>query len=92
MPYIVQEHRAIYDKTLAKLLDDLLLKGDLALGDVNYIITRIVDYVFTHSGTNYSVGKDVLGTLEAVKLEFYRRRLAPYEDKKRDENGDVFLD
>jgi hypothetical protein len=90
MPYIVQEHRAIYGETLAKLLDNLLLQGNLASGDVNYIITRIADYVFTHSGANYSAGKDVLGTLEAVKLEFYRRRMAPYEDKKAKQNGEVF--
>jgi hypothetical protein len=25
-----------------------------------------------------------------VKLEFYRRRMAPYEDKKAKQNGEVF--
>lgn len=33
---------------------------------------------------------DVLGTLECVKLEFYRRVVAPYEDKKCAENGDAY--
>jgi hypothetical protein len=31
----------------------------------------------------------VLGALEAAKLEFYRRQVAPYEDGKIRENGDV---
>ena len=32
----------------------------------------------------------VLGALETTKLELYRRHIAPYEDKKREENGDVY--
>jgi hypothetical protein len=31
----------------------------------------------------------VIGALEAAKLEFYRRQVAPYEDGKIAENGDV---
>lgn len=31
----------------------------------------------------------VLAALEATKLEFYRRLVAPYEDVKMAENGDV---
>jgi hypothetical protein len=31
----------------------------------------------------------VIGALEAAKLEFYRRHVAPYEDQKIEENGDV---
>ena len=31
----------------------------------------------------------VIGALEAAKLEFYRRQVAPYEDVKIRENGDV---
>jgi len=32
----------------------------------------------------------VIGALEACKLEFYRRAVVPYEDKKIKENGDVY--
>lgn len=31
-----------------------------------------------------------IGALEAAKLEFYRRVVAPYEDKKIFDNGDVY--
>lgn len=34
---------------------------------------------------------DVLGTLRAVELEFYRRYVGPYEDLKIKENGDLKL-
>lgn len=33
---------------------------------------------------------DVLGTIECVKLEFYRRVVAPYEDQKCEQNGDAY--
>jgi len=31
-----------------------------------------------------------MGVLECIKQEFYRRAVAPYEDKKKEENGDVY--
>ncbi len=37
----------------------------------------------------YADFNTVLGCLEATKLELYRRWIAPYEDKKLIENGDV---
>lgn len=33
----------------------------------------------------------VIGALEAAKLEYYRRHVAPYEDRKIAENGDVLI-
>jgi hypothetical protein len=41
------------------------------------------------NGENYQHFNDVLGALEGAKLELYRRRIAPYEDTKIVENGDV---
>lgn len=34
--------------------------------------------------------EDFFIALELAKTEFYRRVVVPYEDKKKDENGDVF--
>jgi hypothetical protein len=31
----------------------------------------------------------VIGALENCKMELYRRKIAPYEDIKIEENGDV---
>ena len=38
---------------------------------------------------SYADYATVLGCLEATKLELYRQHIAPYEDAKREENGDV---
>ncbi len=39
---------------------------------------------------NYDNYNTVIGVLESMKLEMYRRTVAPYEDLKVQENGDVF--
>lgn len=45
---------------------------------------------FVGTANNYKDYNEVIGVLECVKQELYRRLIAPYEDKKKDENGDVF--
>lgn len=39
------------------------------------------------SRLNYS---DIVGVLSCVEQEFYRRIASPYEDLKKEENGDVY--
>jgi len=39
---------------------------------------------------SYSDYNALVGVLECAKLEFYRRAVAAYEDKKIKENGDVY--
>ena len=39
----------------------------------------------------YEEYNSVVGVLESVKLEFYRRAVAAYEDNKIVENGDISL-
>ena len=58
-------------------------------GELNYFITsRIVLYLGEYP--NYEAYNKILGVLEAVKLELYRRVIAPYEDKKKEKHGDVY--
>lgn len=83
MPYIEQRQR--------EQLDDLIVDfciWDLSEGELNYLITRIIDRwcVIKH----YSTFNSAMGVLECVKQEFYRRIVASYEDKKCAENGDVY--
>lgn len=60
-------------------------------GELNYLITQTVDkYLQFKGGIRYANINEILGVLECVKLEFYRRIAAPYEDKKCDESGDVY--
>lgn len=58
-------------------------------GELNYILTCIVGQYYTEYG-DYQAINDIVGALEGCKLEFYRRVVAPYEDKKIEENGDVY--
>lgn len=80
MPYINQEIRKIFDQTIEKL-------APATDGELNYIITRLLLRTGPRSYQDYNA---LIGVLECVKLEFYRRAVAVYEDKKKEENGDVF--
>lgn len=94
MPYIQQGWRGVFDPLL-KPLAEYLSEHPISEGDLNYIITKILmmvlDGSFRIKPASYRDLNLILGVLEAVKQEFYRRVVAPYEDKKREENGDVYV-
>lgn len=59
-------------------------------GELNYLFTAaIVEYMDTH-GTSYLTLNAIIGALECAKLELYRRIVAPYEEQKIEQNGDVY--
>lgn len=92
MPYIKKVSRDKYDD----LIDEITLiateSGRVMDGDINYIITKILlDTIATYDGKSYYSIERAVGCLECVKLELYRRLAAPYEDMKKDEEGDVYL-
>lgn len=79
MPYISQEKRRQlkYERNAE------------TAGELNYIFTKtITNYI--DGSPSYQKFNDVIGALECCKLELYRRMIAPYEDNKAIENGDVF--
>lgn len=59
-------------------------------GELNYALTLTVLEYWNDSDQNYQSFNDIVGALEGCKLELYRRMIAPYEDKKIEENGDVY--
>ena len=83
MPYIIQKNRERLDPKIKELTD--LIDKDHRAGELNYIITNIL--LQTEGDGKYSDFNELMGVLESAKLEFYRRRIAPYEDKKIDKNG-----
>ena len=85
MPYIEQQQREKLDLPLRLLIRVL---RDAPDGAVNYVITRLVDAHY--KGKGYVGYNAALGVLEAVKQEYYRRIIAPYENVKRNENGEVY--
>ena len=60
------------------------------VGELTYALTcLIVEYVEV-KGVRFDTFADVLAALNATAHEFYRRKVAPYEDGKIVENGDVY--
>jgi hypothetical protein len=89
MPYVVEDLRNEVDREIKELLVKLSRVQDSKLdGVVNYTVTRIIDALY--GGGGYSVYNRAMGVLSCIKDEFYRRRVAPYEDEKIKENGDVY--
>ena len=59
-------------------------------GDLNFVFSEIIKTYLYNKTINYQAYNDVIGALEACKLELYRRMVAPYEDIKIQENGDIY--
>lgn len=92
MPYISQDDRVAFgenvdDYNVADYMADMEL-GKFA-GHLNYLNYRIVKAWIAKNGKKYFAFATITGTLICCILEIYRRLVAPYEDKKIKENGDV---
>jgi len=83
MPYIKLVDRVVYEIAVSSL------PLTMTAGELNYFITRII-LRFLGPEPHYENLNAAMGVLEAVKHEMYRRLAAPYEDKKREEHGDVY--
>jgi hypothetical protein len=87
LPYIKPESRVKYEKVLDELIGILKsLPVDEVDGELNYVVTKILKQIYP---VRYFQINKAMGVLECVKLEFYRRVAAPYEDKKIKKSGDV---
>ena len=87
MPYIDNAVREALDST--NYWEDLGYNAN-SPGEMNYIITTILTKYLLKHGKSYQTYNDLIGVLECAKLELYRRMVAPYEDIKIKENGDVY--
>ncbi len=59
-------------------------------GQLNYLFTRASTLYLSQRGRSYQTLNDCIGALECCKAEFYRRVVVPYEEQKKEVNGDVF--
>lgn len=85
MPYIKEKRRS-----------EILIMGNIDIskiensGELNFSFYKIINEYFNKEGKgNYQAINDIMGALEGAKLEFLRRVVAPYEEIKIKENGDV---
>lgn len=103
MPYIKQEQRKHIDDIINELIENILdLEVDWSAenpvdladlrnldGVLNYTITRLLGGVLRLDKPRYTKYNTALGVLEGIKLEMYRKQVAPYENVKEAENGPV---
>lgn len=91
MPYISKEKRDEINIFMDDLIDELEERGFM-IGDLAYILYRIcLAYINAYDyEPHFSIYNSVIGVLESVKLEFYRKKVAPYEDTKESENGAIY--
>lgn len=88
MPYIPQSFRPHFDEEINALIKKfhVCLTDNQVDGTLNYVITRLFKGLYRR---RYKYMNRAIGVLECAKLEYYRRVMAPYEDEKIEENGDV---
>lgn len=92
MPYITPQDRHDIARNgrlwgIIKTLFDMTDGGQRDTGKVVYVVYKLLKEVYGHG--NFEVKSNALKVLESAKLEYYRRIMTPYEDKKIKENGDV---
>lgn len=61
------------------------------VGGLTYLLVWLCDdYLARREKVDFQGIAETIAALECAKLELYRRIAAPYEDRKRKENGDAF--
>lgn len=86
MPYIEEKHRYKFEHIVIQILMSVISKP----GELNYLFTRLIKLYLACQGESYTTYNDIIGALEACKLELYARKVRPYEDKKIEQNTDVY--
>ena len=81
MPYILEEARIALER------ED---RHEITAGELNYSITKLCLRYLNEHGEKYQIYNDIVGALACAQQELYRRKIAPYEQKAIERNGDVF--
>lgn len=80
MPYINQETREDLDFNI---------KEAQSSGELCYEVHVMVLQYLKRKGYSYQTFADIIAALETSKREVIRNYMEPYEDVKREENGEV---
>ena len=88
MPYIPKSDRAQYQAALDEIAK--LVPEDRAsrAGHMNYVVSLLIEKVYGKE-MRYADHNEVVGVLQCISYEFYRRKTAPYEDAKVKSEGDL---
>ena len=86
MPYIKKEDRTRLDEILDELAEEVQMFEEDS-GILNYTITQLL--LKSQGNWRYFKINKVVGVLECVKLEFYRRLASMYEQHAVLKNADI---
>jgi hypothetical protein len=90
MPYVTKILRTLeLDNAISAVVNEIS-DENLNPGLVNYTISTILGRLLYNQDLSYRNINQLIGVLECVKMELYRRIAIPYEDKMIERNGDVF--
>ena len=90
MPYINQVARDILEPKIDALAQLLKSYSDDEIeGVMNYTITELINRGMKRDEWRYKWINRLMGVLECVKFEFYRRLVSPYEDEAIKKSGDI---
>ncbi len=92
MPYIKQNFRdELYPliDALATKINEIHAKNPAQTRDglLNFSVTEMLNECFPDA--RYTDFNEIIGFIECCKLEYYRKKIGPYEDEKETENGAV---
>lgn len=85
MPYI--KNRKFYEKEAIALGESIANIG--GAGELNYVISKILHTFIERKELRYDNINLVIGVLACCQAELYRQIAAPYESKKKIQNGSV---
>ena len=91
MPYIDQVSRNLFSSYIASIAERIGITPTQRPGEMNYIVSALIRKVYGEH-PKYADYNEIIGFLEAAKLELYRTRVGPYEQKKEIENGPIYND
>ncbi len=91
MPYIDVASRLLLEPGIANVAAHISKMHTTRPGDMNYAVSSLIRRVYGEH-LKYHEINEILGVLGCITQEFYRRRAAPYEDKKIIENSDIYID
>lgn len=101
MPYVSQAQRAVVNHNIVELANNIrsLVEDEKATraGLVNYSITKLLWELLNAVPPDTDIAvpyryndlNELIGVLEACKLELYRRLASPYENDAIKRNGDI---
>lgn len=88
MPYITKSKREYLQNMGADPEQLANLFSYEEIGDLNFFISKLIKVLFNRK-PSYKAANNIIGVLECIKQEFYRTSVAPYEELKIIENGNI---